>query len=270
MPLGTSDRSSVARLRLIGRVAVCMGLIGAIAAAGSLLVAPPSNPKVSIELPELEPIKPPPSVSDGSTKADSEAMAARLVLVSNTPRPKEVPKTDGTSVPVVTVFNLKDHVKFLGLVAEPTRLLALLSVDTKQRIVAEKDIFKVANGATQVAVTVKSISESQIVLQDDKGEHVIDIAIKTGSALTKGKASPPARAGAGNTNVPPGVVPMTLDAAAAKVAAIRQAQRDKMMTLRKERLEEFARDSNMSYEEADKALREKMPELYEDEEKDGK
>jgi hypothetical protein len=201
-------------------------------------------------------------------RADTEALASRLVLVSNTPKPKDQPKPDGTTAPPVAVFNLKDHVRFLGLVSEPTRMIALLAIDTKQKMVAEKDVFKVPNGATQVSVTVKSISESQIVLQDDKGEHTIDIAIKTGSALTKGKAAP--NTSATSVNRPPGTVPMTPEAARAKVEAIRQQQRDKQMTIRKERLEEFVRDSGMSIEEADKALREKMPELYKDDEKDGK
>lgn len=268
MPLGTTDRNSVARVRLIGRVAVCLGLVGAAAAAGSLLLSGPSNPTVTIALPELDPIKPPPSVASDGVKADTEALASRLVLVSNTPRPREIPKTDGTAAPVVTVFNLKDHIKFLGLVAEPKRLLALLAVDARQRIVSESDTFKVANGANQVTVTVKSISESQIVLQDDKGDHTIDIAIKTGSALTRGKTSP--NSALGTVNTPPGVAPMTPEVAAAKVAAVRAQQREKMMMLRKERLEEFARDSQLPFEEADKVLRQKMPELYEDEENNGK
>jgi hypothetical protein len=71
-------------------------------------------------------------------------------------------------------------------------------------------------------------------------------------------------------NTPPGVAPMTPEVAAAKVAAVRAQQREKMMMLRKERLEEFARDSQLPFEEADKVLRQKMPELYEDEENNGK
>jgi hypothetical protein len=268
MALGTTDRTSIARLRLLGRVAVVMGIAGAAAAAASLFFAAPANPKVQIQLPELDPIRPATSGSPDAIKADTEALASRLLLVSNTPKPKEQPKVDGAAPPPVQVFNLKDHVRFLGLVSEPKRMIALLAVDAKQRMVAEKDVFKVANGASQVSVTVKSISDSAIVLQDDKGEHTIDIALKTGSALTKGKAAP--NSSATSANLPPGVVPMTPEQALAKIATIRQAQRDKQMMLRKERLEEFARENSMSFEEADKALREKMPELYEDDEKDGK
>ncbi len=270
MALGTTDRTSISRLRLLGRVAVGLGLAGAAAAAGSLLLAPSSKPTVQIQLPDLDPIRPIVSGTSDALRADTEALASRLVLVSNTPKPKEQPKADGTAPPPVIVFNLKDHVRFLGLISEPTRFIALLAVDAKQRMVAEKDVFKVANGTTHVSVTVKSITESHIVLQDDKGEHTIDIAVKTGSALTKGKTSPSPRGGVAGVNLPPGTGPMTTEQARAKVAAIRQQQRDKQMTIRKERLEEFARDNGMSPEEADKALREKMPELYEDDEKDGK
>lgn len=270
MALGTTDRTSIARLRLLGRIAVGMGIAGATAAGASLFFAAPASPNVQIHLPELDPIRPASGGSPDVVKADTEALASRLLLVSNTPKPKEQPKPEGTTPPPMAVFNLKDHVRFLGLVSEPSRMIALLSVDAKQRMVAEKDVFKVANGTTQVSVTVKSISESAIVLQDDKGEHTIDIAIKSGSALTKGKAAPNAATSA--TNLPPGVAPMTPEQARAKIANIRQAQRDKQMALRKERLEEFARENNLSFEEADKALREKMPELYEDpkDSKDGK
>lgn len=268
MPLGTTDRSSIARLRLLGRIAVGMGLAGAAAAGASLFLSTPTPTDVKIQLPDLEPIQPISTAPVDGTRADTEGLASRLVLVSNTPKPKEVPKAEGTAPVPASVFILKDHVRFLGLVSESTRLMALLAVDAKQRIVAEKDVFKVPHGTESVTVTVKSISESQIVLQDNKGEHVIDIAIKTGSALTKGKASPAApRAGVNNSA---GVVPMTPEEARAKVAAVRQAQRDKQMMLRKERLEEFAKENGMGFEEADKALREKMPELYEDDEKDGK
>lgn len=272
MPLVSSDRPSITRMRLLGRGAVVLGLCGAAAVAGSILFSDKAPSNITLELPQLEPIAPQPVAGADTPKADTDSLASRLVLVSNTPKAKEQPKVDGAAAPVAQVFNLKDHVRFLGLVSEPKRLLALLAVDAKQRMLAEKDTFKVANGPNQVTVTVKSITESQIVLRDDKGEHIIDIAIKTGSALTKGKVSPNSAANRGNVNLPPGVVPMTPEQAAAKVATIRQQQRDKQMMLRKERLEEFAKENNYTFEEADKVLRQKQPELYEDSEneKDGK
>ena len=113
--------------------------------------------------------------------ADFDSISGSLLAVSNAYRPPET--TDATEVTPIetprTNGNSDGPVRYLGLIDEGERRLALLSLEGRQRVVAEGDEF--APGLTLLGATPDAAT-----IQDDAGRQRIPLAGRTGPKTAVG------------------------------------------------------------------------------------
>ena len=180
-------RAKVVSTRTVAQVAALVAAIAAGAAvAANFISGPGSAESAKIEVREVNTKKfNPPEVPHA--KADLDGIASRLVLVSNSPKitPPEV--VDPAVPPPPPPSSVRDHVKFLGVVADGAKLYALIGIDGKQRIVGFGDIIKLAGGMT---ATVTEITADSVSIDDGKKIEKIEIAHRSGSSVSHAAALP--------------------------------------------------------------------------------
>lgn len=118
-------------------------------------------------------------------KADLDGIGSRMMLVSNSPKIAAVEAVDPTVPPPPPPSSVKDHVKFLGIVADGAKLFALIAIDGKQRIVAVGDVIKLSGDTT---ATITEITPDSVSIDDGKKVEKIDIAHRTGSVVSHAAA----------------------------------------------------------------------------------
>jgi hypothetical protein len=194
-------RAKAGRIRTISQVAA---LAAAVAAGGAIganfLKTPATSKEIVVEVPHIESTKWMPASDASQGKADLEGIGSRMMLVSNSPKIAEAPKMD-QAAPVAPPASVRDHVKFLGVVTDGARFLALISVDGKQRIVGVGDVIKLGDQSFMVS----SVTADAVGLDDGKKSETIERARQSASSVSHSTAPAtlPVTA-AGAMNIPGG------------------------------------------------------------------
>ncbi len=173
-------RAKVVGTRTVAQVAALVAAIAAGAAvAANFISGPGSAEPAKIEVREISTTKfEQPKVAHA--KADLDGIASRLILVSNSPKITPPDVVDPAVPPPPPPSSVKDHVKFLGVVADGAKLYALIAIDGKQRIVGLGDVIKLAGDVT---ATITEITGDSVSIDDGKKVETIDVAHRTGSSV---------------------------------------------------------------------------------------
>jgi hypothetical protein len=211
-----SDRSSAQRTTRIaqGFFGVALLAVGGLAAA-TFWHSTPTADSTTLTVPDLPPD---PSLLQTSYVAAGIDVAAtdtavRWNMVKNRPIPVEPTETSGTqptptdpNTPAPAPTGLAERIRFLGVIREPNRLLALISIEGKQRIVAVGETFTLTPGDT-TQIKVVRISTDELVVTDGS-EHTIKKGVRSGLAIGSAPEDLAAAAGAPAADshmLPPGV-----------------------------------------------------------------
>lgn len=189
-------RAKVVGTRTVAQVAALIAAIAAGAAvAANFISGPGSAEPAKIEVREVNTEKfNPPTVPHA--KADLDGIASRLMLVSNSPKITPPEAVDPAVPPPAPPSSIKDHIKFLGVVADGAKLYALIAIDGKQRIVGIGDVIRLAGDIT---ATVTEITTESVSIDDGKKVETINVAHRTGSSV--GHAAAPITAPASSARL---------------------------------------------------------------------
>ncbi len=178
------------RAKVVGTRTVAQGLALVAALAGGAAIAanfvsgPGSTEPAKIAVREINDKKFEPAVAVHA-KADLDGIGSRMMLVSNSPKIAAPEVVDSTVPPPPPPSSVKDHVKFLGVVADGARLFALIAIDGKQRIVGVGDVIKLPGETT---ATITEIAADSVSIDDGKKVEKIDIAHRSGSVVSHAAA----------------------------------------------------------------------------------
>lgn len=165
----------------------------ALAGAGAVALAVlGTKPRPTESLPPLE-IPAPTAAKPGGEEAsrslafDAKAIATRFDHLGN--RPKPAPKADetpGAETPVEHVPTA-DALKFLGVLREPGRLVALLKIGEKQRLLGP--------GEASGDIKVIEVTETHATVSENGAQKKLELQARTGPAVTVLAAGGPAATG---------------------------------------------------------------------------
>lgn len=198
LPISRSTAQQRARFAQIAFGVLGVGALGVMTVGLPWLTAVPS----------FEEVRPtsvlgPGTVGPGTDKpierqaVHSEAISDRLMLLANHPVPPAPPEepVETQTIPV-TPAPVAEGPRFLGVIREPGRSLALVHVGGRQRIMAE--------GEEIAGVRLESISDASIMVSEAGIERQIDKQARAGVSIsTVGGA-------AGGPTPPPGASPPVL------------------------------------------------------------
>lgn len=152
--------------------------------------------------PAIEPLERPTPLPETSSKTgqarpqviDAHGLADRMGHIANPPIPTEKPADTTAEANVDPVPTPGDEsVRFLGLLLEPNRTLALLKVGERQRLVAVGEDFALSGDQTG-KVRVTEVTADHVTIETDSGPRRIEKSARQGSSVTYlSGATPPAR-----------------------------------------------------------------------------
>lgn len=133
-----------------------------------------------------------------STSVDLPAAGSNLARIANRPVPPPPPVPVNPTGPVEQTRPAMS-VRFLGVIAEADRLLALIHAGGRQRVVG-RDALIPADTESATLLKVKEVTREAIVLLDGSKEIRVERSARTGPAVSYVAAGP---ALAGSVMVPP-------------------------------------------------------------------
>jgi hypothetical protein len=179
----TVNRKQAGRFTLMARVAVGVLVVGALSIAVFGLPEPPSRertgPIIGFDDPGTSPGTG--STGSGSPLVDAEGIAIRLSQLANAPKvvatiPTE-PSDDGMIDDLPNLMFPVDEIRFLGVIKEPDRLLALTRISGRQTVMWPGRIFE--------GIELLEVTPEWILIDQDGAEQRIERAERTALALNK-------------------------------------------------------------------------------------
>jgi len=185
-----------------GVTAALVLLGGTLAVIGMPGQRTPTSPPKSVELPEVVLPADPGKGVRTLTPVDYSAVSSRLGLVKNAPKIEAAAPTPGDGgTPPPPPPPPPPSLRYLGMANMGSLRLALVHDGVKQRFVAVGA--KLGDGTT-----VKAIEADRLIVQGLDGEHVIELAARSGETFTKASPSRmqggPPGGGPGYANMPAG------------------------------------------------------------------
>ncbi len=177
-----TTRHGAARLTRGSQIAT-IALAG-LAAAAFIFGIPGSTPEKPIESltpPKLDPIRRPQAAARGPAP-DLVAVADRFSTIANAPKPPPpAPVADttlpgGPGVPPPVAPPVMDNIKYIGHVGLGATLFAMVNENQRQQVVGINDELE--------AGRVVEITPSELTLDRDGTRKVIELAAKSGSAIS--------------------------------------------------------------------------------------
>lgn len=157
--------------------------MAAVAGAAFVFGIPGTKPEpVALEPVSLDPIRRPAAVS-AAAPPDALAVADRFSTIANAPKPPAPPPVADTSMPgdatnptPVAPPPTPDNIKYLGHVGLGSTLFAMISENQRQAMVGVNDELS--------AGRVVEITPTELTLDQDGRRKVIELAAKSGSAIS--------------------------------------------------------------------------------------
>jgi hypothetical protein len=213
-----ADRRQARRLTPIAQGVFALSLLagGGLAATTIFRPQPALTEAAPLSIPDLPPD---PAFAKGAhasagLSVEADSTAARWMLVKNRPVPAatQAPPTENPDQPPTTEPNTPpappgsvDRIRFLGVIRESRRMLALVSIEGRQRILAEGDSFTLVPGDTTQLKVVK-ITALELIVNDGSEDKSIKRAERTGLAVGTAAPGPAGAMSAGMLNNSMGVV----------------------------------------------------------------
>lgn len=123
----------------------------------------------------------PPSAAEG---VNFDGIGQRLALIDNAPKPAPPAPLETSENPVEVAKPVEQGVKFLGAIIEPTRRVALVSVNGKQRMLAAGQSLKLGTDEHADTLQVVSVDDDAVTIEDKGGRRRIDKSVRSGPAIT--------------------------------------------------------------------------------------
>lgn len=137
-----------------------------------------------------------------SANVDAWAVGLNLGRIGNRPVPPASPAPGGVNGSASTPTEPALAVRFLGVIAEPERLLALVHAGGRQRVVGVGAMVP-ADAEGSRLVRIRSVTREALVLADGEKEIRLERAARTGPAVTYvAGTSPSASGGVGQPYAP--------------------------------------------------------------------
>lgn len=156
------------------------GVVGigaiAVAAVGTRQTSVQTPPPIEIPAPARVPS----NESQGNVGRlafNPKTIADRLNVFGNHPKPAPKPEETTSEAPLPESTTPNENVKFLGVLKEPARLVALLRIGSKQRFLA--------TGESVENVKVMEISHDQVIIQEAGVEKRLDIQARPDRVVTQ-------------------------------------------------------------------------------------
>lgn len=191
VPLHQRMASTYAKRAQIGFVTLGVGAT-ALAAYSLRTPAPVETP--SLTLPAPAPGKQGPGKLARAGTIDAAAVDKRMHQLANYPTAPETPTTGPEETPPELPAATEESVKFLGALVEPTRRVALLKINDRQRLLgpgeSEGDVSVVRVTDDHVDIMLKGSTSQTLTKQARSGPTVNQVAASP-SAPAMGAEPPP-------------------------------------------------------------------------------
>ncbi len=216
-PMSRSTAERRARLARLAFAGLAIGALAVVALGIPRLTAVPTLAEV-----RPSPARPAPIDAGDARPADrlavdSQAISDRLMQLSNHPQaPEPPPTTPEDDEPKPPPPPASDEARYLGMIKEPDRRLALVNISGKQHVMAEGEEIK--------GVKLVSISESAITIHEGGADKQVDRQHRTGSSVSMLGAADGSAPMSGRPS-PPGAAEQLLAPGAAETANIVRQQR---------------------------------------------
>lgn len=247
MSAAVLHREQALRLARLAQAACAVLIIAAVGIAAVGLPGVRGPGPADAELPSSQaaaakPVVSTPPISEG---VDFSGIAQRLASIDNAPRPATETPSESTETLTEPVAAADAPVKFLGSIIEPTRRIALLTINGRQRAVVAGQTVRYGAEATAGELRLIAVEDSSVTIEDKLGRRTIEKTARSGSAITTVAAAAPPPEPVSDQPGQPGVDPA--------VRALRDAVRGMDPERRREALREYqraraARDRNQGNE----------------------
>lgn len=187
-------RDKALKLARVAQAGCAVLLLAAIAIAGMGLPGMGEPEPRAAELPlsqaeDAQPITITPPVSEG---VDFSGIAQRLASIDNAPKAAvEAPPTEEPTgeQPVAAADS---PIKFLGAIIEPTRRVALLTINGRQRAIVAGQKVRLGTDESAGEMLLVAVEDHSVTIEDKGGRRTIQKTARSGSAITTvAEAAPP-------------------------------------------------------------------------------
>jgi hypothetical protein len=135
-------------------------------------------------VPPTAPVTPDAAADEGIAAPDADDIGLIAGGLEMSRRPREIKPTEAAAPPDPTPAATGPAWQYLGSVVEPGRLVALVSIDGRQRMLTEgRRISHTGPDGAPTTLRVVSVLEDAIVVEDSTGQHRIPRKERVGGAV---------------------------------------------------------------------------------------
>ncbi len=192
MPLSRSSAEKRARSAQIAFAVLGIGAIAVVALALPRLTAVPTLDEVRPKPPAAPQASGPAAKPEEKLAINSQGISDRLMQLGNRPQAPETPTSTGEEPPIdpPVAPPPADAPRFLGVIRESGRFLAMVHVGGKQRIMAE--------GEEAAGVRVEAIGVDSITISESGVEKTLEKSPRSGGSVSM--LGSPGSGGSGGVN----------------------------------------------------------------------